>query len=465
MSGTAFIWRLGGLVAFILVAATATAVGPGVATASTALPQVIVDPPGSLPFARFFLPGRDNSENLILAHGTAGAVHAAFASYDGPTPSVYYGYCPSACRDPRRWTVTAVGTLGFSHGSVQLAITSTGLPRMMWFHATSSQYPDVPGTFSYAACDRNCTDAAGWSELVLPLEATVYFLRSGRYFALDALDRPAFLFHSPASAFFFGTLYLSCDADCTSSIYNWAGGLINTDHLGMFSLAFAGESPRVAYAALENGTVGYMACDLDCGSSDSWYRYPLTAFSPLDGAVSLRVDSLGRLRMALYRGSIASADPGHNKVAYLWCDDGYCFGGNWMGADTGFPVSHGEGVELALDASGRPHMAYYAAAEPFAVVHARCTADCESASSTWEVRSVGTADEMNASDPVPVEPGCSISTWRVGGQPSLALDAAGHPWVGYDARHSQGGSCEAHDDMGRVRVAAEWPDLVFKDGF
>ena len=117
----------------------------------------------------------------------------------------------------------------------------------------------------------------------------------------------------------------------------------------------------------------------------------------------------------------------------------------------GLPEYYGKDVDLAFDSQSRPRLAYYVDASPYALGYAWCNASCESTSASWQSRLTETSEQLNASVPVPRQPGCTLSSWYPGLLPALVLDAAGSPRIAYDAKHVQGGGCNAHTDIRLVR--------------
>ncbi len=139
---------------------------------------------------------------------------------------------------------------------------------------------------------------------------------------------------------------------------------------------------------------------------------------------------------------------------YAWCNANCTQATGWDAWDLGLPPEYGAGADLAFDTQNRPRMAYYVGTAGYGLGYSSCTTNCESHSPTWASRWVETAAALNASDPVPLQPGCSLSSWYPGKRPALALDTTGSPFFEYDAEHLQGGTCAAHTDILLVRYAS-----------
>lgn len=93
------------------------------------------------------------------------------------------------------------------------------------------------------------------------------------------------------------------------------------------------------------------------------------------------------------------------------------------------------------------------ASDQYDLRYAECTINCETQDAEWSVQDVETGDELQASDPIPINPGCWASTWWLDGYPSLALDANDIPNISYHAYHVQYcGSSSDYDAWG-IRFA------------
>jgi hypothetical protein len=131
-------------------------------------------------------------------------------------------------------------------------------------------------------------------------------------------------------------------------------------------------------------------------------------------------------------------EPGY--LYYAWCDNANCFNsGNWNKTKVGLPLFTGEGVDLVLDPINRPRLAYQVS--DAGLGYAWCNGNCQTASG-WQSRTVESTSAVMAKYPpeLPQHQGCPILTWLNGVRPSLALDPAGYPRIGYDTELWWGGS-------------------------
>jgi hypothetical protein len=137
----------------------------------------------------------------------------------------------------------------------------------------------------------------------------------------------------------------------------------------------------------------------------------------------------------------------------------------WSALNLALPATHGEeGVDLALDGTGRPRIAYHAPiAAGFGLYYAWCDAACATNAAGWQVQKLEASETVNDELPIPPWPGCAfpqcnppfppctLSTWDSGVRPSLALDGSGNPAIAYDANHEQGGGCGTFTDTKLTR--------------
>ncbi|MHB0875579.1 MAG: hypothetical protein ACYC5O_06010, partial [Anaerolineae bacterium] len=154
----------------------------------------------------------------------------------------------------------------------------------------------------------------------------------------------------------------------------------------------------------------------------------------------LALDVSDRPRLALYTGQLSTPPAVTPKsLYYLWCNSGCgdAAVAAWDGYSVGLPDDVGAGVDLAMDLQNRPHLAYE---DPtLGLGYARCTSGCETANPVWQTSVVDGNSALDLSEPVPLLSGCTQRHWYAGKNPSLALDAAGNPRIGFEAEHLQGG--------------------------
>lgn len=408
-------------------------------------------------FQRFWPTTATNTENASVAIDKNGGVHMAFTSYtsyNGGYP-IFYGYCAANCGVKTSWTITTVGNAGMYGGFVLLEVDPSNRPRMVLYQQVNLL---DDGQYQYAQCNSGCTAASGWT--IVSLQVVAAGPDATRYFTLDAQGRPRFLYNDTDSVNDHrGTYYAYCDSGCTSKA-NWHETEISESYLLYdFSLAFTSSGGvRMAYrnAAGYPDTLNYVECGSTCTDANNWNEVPLVNPLGSGGSFALDLDTQGRPRIAYYTGYISSTSADNDLLWYAWCNSSCLQAGSWTHRSAGLPKGYGEYVDFVVDAQNKLHFAYLVddtTNSIYGMGYTVCTANCTgSTAPTWSDQMVETGDDLNASDPVAVQSGCSISAWLdVGEEPSLAVDALGQPRVGYNAVHYQGGTCSIHEDIRLVR--------------
>jgi hypothetical protein len=418
--------------------------GVGTATART-----IVTVTGSGGDAEaFFLPsnlnGATNTSGASVAIDAAGGIHVAYTAINADNTGiypVYYTFCAANCAAPSSWSAVNLGDHGSLGGYVQLALDPAGHPQVLWFDRVSF---DQPGVYRYAVCGSQCTNSASWT--LLDVAPSVGSVDQSRYFALDSQGRPRFVYRDQQTDHS-GTFYAFCDAVCTDPA-NWFEIQLAPESLFDSALAFT-HAGGLRLASALSDKILYFECDTNCTDTANWSGAALFDAGS-DRAFMLRLDGQDRSRIALYQGFLGDGKQ-NNLLYYAWCDSACTSAASWSNRSLGLPEYYGKDVDLAFDSQNRPRMAYYVDASPYALGYAWCNTSCESASASWQSRLAETSEQLNASVPVPRQPGCTLSSWYPGLLPALVLDAAGNPRIAYDTKHLQGGVCNAHSDIRLVR--------------
>jgi Fe-S-cluster-containing hydrogenase component 2 len=407
--------------------------------------------------AAFWLPYTTTTGTIIPTYGTsvgidgAGGIHVSYAIFsdvdNGQRPA-YYTYCAANCAQPANWTRVRLSNYA---QDVRLALDSAGHPRLLLYTSDNPALPSDTHEYQYAVCNSGCVNSANWTISVVAIVNETAGQRSfqnNHYFALDAQGRPAFVY-ADYSNDHYGTFYTHCDANCETAA-NWSEVLLADGKWFLKpSLAFTPDGkPRLlldyfVYAEQRQAYVTnllYLGCDTACDTLTNWYILILhSSIGNADAQFSLRLDSQGRPRIALYTGNYVSQPLQPYRLHYLWCNTA-CFQNavnDWNQALVGTPDNHGREVDLALDATNRPRLAYER--DGAGLGYAWCNVNCESTSATWQANSVESTSAIIGQYPELPQYSCPIQTWFNGKRPSLALDVTGHPRIGYDAEHWWGG--------------------------
>jgi hypothetical protein len=401
-----------------------------------------------------FLDRTIKTDGASAAVDAAGGFHLAYVKSGAMVDGIqaYYSYCAATvdCTIASKW-----GTVILSDRveEVQLALTKGGHPRLLL------RGPNPDGNtyfYKYAACDINCTTIAGWTIVdVTTFTEPPYWLSSyslPHYFALDNLDRPRFLYAADWDAY-----YVYCDSACTSAT-NWWKYPINAD---IFSgsdrptLTFTSlGQPRIT-TIISDSTTGnsylyYITCDTLCINLANWTYTGLMerGSGGINVSFVLKFTSSGQPRIVFNPAGILGTE---RYLYYLWCNNNCTDGANWSASSLGAP-GQTEDPDLALDALNRPRIAFRSILSPNGLGYFWCDTNCESPSATWQGGVVEPSSDLDVEWPLPPWD-CTDSFWYGGFRPSLALDLAGNPRIGYVAEHRvrYGSSCTVHEDYRAVR--------------
>jgi hypothetical protein len=402
----------------------------------TPTPTPTSTPPGSE--GALFLNRTKKTDSASAAVDAAGGFHLAYAAY-GPMVDgneAYYAYCAASCGTASSWgTVILIDRVE----EVQLALTATGHPRLL----LRGPNPDWNADFyKYAACDVNCTNSANWT--IADVTTTTFspvFVNSysgHHYFALDNLDRPRFLYQTSYTEAF----YVYCDTACTSAASWWKypiNVVMFSDPTSFPTLIFtSADQPRITAVMGGPGAKGYLTyitCDTECNNPANWTYTALIERGSGHVAFVLRFNSGGQPRLVFNQGSINSGPAGY--LYYLWCNTGCTDGANWAGSSVG-AQGQAEDPDLALDALNRPRIAFRNILSPDGLGYVWCDTSCESTGAIWQGGLLEPSSDLDLEWDILPPLNCSGSYWYGGYRPSLALDTAGNPRIGYVAQHLHG---------------------------
>jgi hypothetical protein len=183
---------------------------------------------------------------------------------------------------------------------------------------------------------------------------------------------------------------------------------------------------NVAFSGEPQG-VSYLECDDNCGDIAGWNAVRLyDRGGGVAASWDLELDANDRPRVAFYQAGME--DGSGDRLFYVWCDADCLAGGSWQRITLGLGVNEGQNADLALDAQGRPRMAYRTSA---GLGYAWCNQSCTTGGAQWQRQVVETSAKLQQEFPVDWPLTCDPSAWT-DPIPSLALDAAGNPRIAYD---------------------------------
>ncbi len=403
-----------------------------------------------------FLDEEIQSGSADIAIDPQGGVHTAFYFYQEvegvDTPVMIYLYCAGpidTCGNvgSGKWS----GITAFSNVyEVQLELTAQGRPRIL-VRASSS---DGSGSdYIYLECNQNCTDPEQWAgDVVISTSGTAvwdvtHIDMPQRYFALDPQGRPRFVYFNRnfiVEPDLYGGFYAWCDANCAdpanwqtaNMTSGWDNEYFDFEPLTYASLTFTPEgNPRVVGELdpfeAETG-IYYFECNGNCGELESWQRARLSdrgqgQYRSWD--IALTAD--GRPRVVYYPAALPN-DAGE-QLYYASCERNCLNPSNWQHVNLGIGTLDGQGPDLALDAQGRPRVAY-AMTNGGGLGYSWCNGNCASAAN-WQHQVVENRTDLYDAWPVAYPPHCDGGIWD-GRTPVLHLDADGTVQIAYDTYYN-----------------------------
>lgn len=402
-----------------------------------------------------------SSAGAAVAVGPDGSVHMTAATYnDGGDDAVLYAHCAADCARRENWRGVTMPVPRAIRA--EIALTPGGAPRLLILAAAA----DNPGgrDFIYAECGAReaegvpdaCFGPGGWAigrvasnhetamgnffELLLPQ----------RTFAVDHRGNPRFVMTDSnylVEPDHYGAFYMSCDGGCTDP-RNWtetnlalqAGYSTESFTRPVLALGPSGSAHVLAwvFAFAPDGSdlpddLYYYECLANCTDGRSWQRASLInagSGSYPSPTWDLAIDPRGRPRAAVFMGGGSESDDLDYTLIYLWCDSGACTGdeswGGWVVQGEG---SHGESPALAIDAAGRPRIAFLTSRALPAL--AACDRDCEGEAPEWSAWEFEAEPDMAADRPTAIPFTCDAELWNAM-SPDLALGPDGSVHVAYD---------------------------------
>lgn len=254
----------------------------------------------------FWLPSGEEVHNTgdpQVAVDARGGIHLVYPLV--AAGGAVYGYCPADCAGPDQVrTVTfPTGELGTVHTAL-LALDAGGVPHVLFTTGRAVHY---------AACGGgDCASSSSWRV------ATVYehdgdWEVTGDAFAIDPRGGPTFLMHAyQAFMGLFGpppgTRIFACATDCLNAAA-WRSSQVSEQSWLEASLRFDASGVMHVAAVVPVGSdelVGYFRCDGGCleGDTDDWpgvgvaYAFSDRYVEAVYPAVSLALDAQGRPSLA-----------------------------------------------------------------------------------------------------------------------------------------------------------------------
>jgi hypothetical protein len=394
--------------------------------------------------------------SAMLVVDNADGLHIAYNHFTPlvEKPRAIYLYCPesAACEKGEGWIGVEFGTDVLR---VMLAATTAGKPRML-----VQQQGVVFGSgkdYYYAACDDACDAVDNWqigyvtSTWGTEVNDAFDYGKTVRAFALDAQDRPGFVFYD-RNYFHYepdhtGGFYTWCESDCATGtpdekswkeVYIGGGSIYDTDIYSLPVLQYTSDSkPRVLVevttgdAGKERMGIIYKSCETNCDQSASW-RHTKVADRGHENYVGydMTLDAQNRPHVSFYQGSFENSQ-GH-VLQYLYCASACHNVSNWKTLSLGLERGEGESPDIEMQPNGKPAITYLHKGG-LAVYLARCTGNCTSAAG-WKHTILDTDADLEDGFPVPLPTTCDAGFWDAEST-RLAFDSKGQLRVVYDAAY------------------------------
>lgn len=410
--------------------------------------------------ARFFLPTDGEPHNTsapTVEIDGKGGVHAVYPGYSGG--GAYYAYCAPGCADEKAVKVVRLDAKS-SVANAMLALDSNGVPHVLLGASAEVVYAHPVG---------DATAPASWKQTTV-LEHAGAKEVTGEAFALDREGHPRFLMHTTVAKLGIGqkapeTHWVACDAGCDDAS-NWTASRIAAEMWQSSQLRFDSQNRakvatvvRAEMSAVSSGKDmgAYVEAQGDPSKEESWKGIAFgLAFSssvkavPMPPAISMALTKSGGPRI-VYMGT-DSQTSGKRQITYVECDSS-CSENNWRPAIVTDDDRIQAGLDLALDGSDRPRIAYNL---DFNIGLAFQSAD----GTKWESAKVEAGGDMPTDD-IFLWENCYVGAWFLH-DPSIAIGPSGEVRVGYQVRDMSGGTknpdknkprCEAGTDMTLTRLA------------
>jgi len=381
------------------------------------------------PASSFFLPGEAPTRNVAAAYDAAGVMHLVFVRHTRAesVQELLYGQCPAGanCDRVESWRTLVIhsGNLG----SVQLAVTADGRPRL----AIQDEYTTVSVRLAYMACEANCLTNAGWQGIALGqgLSFGGAFLQhtDQRWFAIDRSGLPHMLVATQE-----GSSYLSCSRACATGGEGWSitpldtnGDPFVTTQLFDPVLRVGGDGRIHVLGRNSRPELVYLTCTASCTTAERWQRLVLADYNQqaisdqipvavYPATLDMELDRAGGVVVG-FGGPTPGMDAPH-RAYLLRCAAGCTESGSWHGRP--FANNGAFGLNMQLDRQDRPFWLLAAATSANGeriVELATCTTgDCYAPEANWQARIISSSNAMEAElpikNPAATPPVCSIPT-------------------------------------------------------
>lgn len=263
------------------------------------------------------------------------------------------------------------------------------------------------GELNLATCTANCASASPTYQVVVVDSASGV----GQYasLALNNSGNPVISYYDVPSG---NLLLATCTASCSSASPTWQKVIVDaTGDVGRHtSIELDGsDRPVISYYDATNGNLKLATCTANCATaSPTWQIVTVdNSVNDVGRFTSLRINASNRPLISYY-------DATAKKLKLATCTANCATASpTWQIVTAGDAAADvGKYTSLQITLLGNPVISYYADAPDYELKLATCTANCATASPTWQIVTVD-------------------SNGFVGDSNSLALTANGNPVIAY----------------------------------
>jgi hypothetical protein len=211
-------------------------------------------------------------ENISLAFGRQGQVHALFTYYWDNDPEAQNGRlsylsCESGCENLDNWSLIPLIDRGWGHAQYTIKVDHQDRARVLFYRGHTSN-PSGPAYLLYLWCDNNCADYDSWGGTHLP-EFSAGATAGDADLVFDANDNPHIAVYTNANLH-----YSWCYSDCHSGAATWQTQTVDASRamaeampIGLWpgcirSVWTAGQRPVLGLDARGNPVIAYDAANL-----------------------------------------------------------------------------------------------------------------------------------------------------------------------------------------------------------
>jgi hypothetical protein len=204
--------------------------------------------------------------------------HLVYPQTEYPNYGINYLTCNSGCTTASNWYTTTVVTPGLDPDAMQLVFDPNGRPRVLGYDTENDG-------LMYAECNNNCSTAANWGSVALPISIPYLGAYDGFALRADAQGRPRIAYYDGADS---SVLYYAWSNASPLTAANWHSYTLNyPGNSDFWSVDLALDSqgrPAIAFATDELD-LSYITCTANCETnSPTWQQQIIETGADLEAA-------------------------------------------------------------------------------------------------------------------------------------------------------------------------------------